>query len=101
MSPTRLLLIGSPGFKDEHIYQLKEDGEADFNFLTCHRAYQYVFSSWEPIRLVRQILDVGERFEAEMNAVLDPVIQRAYRGIGRNAPCVCGSGVKFKKCCGK
>jgi uncharacterized protein YecA (UPF0149 family) len=23
------------------------------------------------------------------------------RGIGRNAPCPCGSGKKYKKCCGK
>jgi hypothetical protein len=24
-----------------------------------------------------------------------------YAGVGRNAPCPCGSGKKFKKCCGK
>ena len=26
---------------------------------------------------------------------------REHRRIGRNDPCPCGSGVKFKKCCGK
>jgi len=26
---------------------------------------------------------------------------RETRGIGRNDPCPCGSGSKFKKCCGR
>jgi preprotein translocase subunit SecA len=31
-----------------------------------------------------------------------PVEQaRAERAVGRNDPCPCGSGKKFKKCCGK
>jgi len=24
-----------------------------------------------------------------------------WRKVGRNEPCPCGSGVKYKKCCGK
>lgn len=28
-------------------------------------------------------------------------IKRAQPKVGRNDPCVCGSGKKFKKCCGK
>ncbi len=32
----------------------------------------------------------------------DPVEQaKADHAIGRNDPCPCGSGKKFKKCCGK
>jgi len=27
--------------------------------------------------------------------------KRAQNKVGRNAPCPCGSGKKFKKCCGK
>ena len=27
--------------------------------------------------------------------------RRASRKIGRNAPCPCGSGKKYKKCCGQ
>ncbi|MCB9902908.1 MAG: SEC-C domain-containing protein [Planctomycetes bacterium] len=30
----------------------------------------------------------------------DPVVHHAPK-TGRNDPCVCGSGKKFKKCCGK
>ena len=26
---------------------------------------------------------------------------KAKTKVGRNAPCLCGSGLKFKKCCGK
>ena len=26
---------------------------------------------------------------------------RAEKRVGRNAPCPCGSGMKYKKCCGK
>lgn len=29
------------------------------------------------------------------------ITQRVVREIGRNDPCPCGSGLKFKKCCGK
>jgi len=28
-------------------------------------------------------------------------VQRASSKIGRNAPCSCGSGKKYKKCCGQ
>lgn len=30
---------------------------------------------------------------------LDTII--ADKTVGRNEPCVCGSGIKYKKCCGK
>ncbi len=30
-----------------------------------------------------------------------PVTVEAPRKIGRNDPCICGSGKKYKKCCGK
>lgn len=35
-----------------------------------------------------------------VNGVQEPVVN-SYKGIGRNDPCPCGSGLKFKKCCGK
>jgi hypothetical protein len=28
-----------------------------------------------------------------------PIIKEEYRNIGRNDPCPCGSGKKYKKCC--
>lgn len=46
-----------------------------------------------------------DRMEAELNAGAGPVSQwepyhNPYRAVGRNDPCPCGSGKKFKKCCG-
>ena len=35
-----------------------------------------------------------------LNGTPEPYIN-PYKGIGRNDPCPCGSGLKFKKCCGK
>jgi uncharacterized protein YecA (UPF0149 family) len=29
----------------------------------------------------------------------EPPIRDPYRGVGRNDPCPCGSGKKYKKCC--
>jgi preprotein translocase subunit SecA len=30
-----------------------------------------------------------------------PVVRRASERVGRNEPCPCGSGKKYKQCCGK
>jgi preprotein translocase subunit SecA len=38
----------------------------------------------------------GEAIEAEQ-----PVAKRHNDKIGRNDPCPCGSGRKYKRCCGK
>ena len=39
-------------------------------------------------------------FEKGEAAGQKPVV-RALPKVGRNSPCACGSGLKFKKCCGK
>jgi hypothetical protein len=53
--------------------------------------------------------DVDERFAAVVRDVKDgdriagdvkPIVNRGTK-VGRNDPCVCGSGKKFKQCCGK
>lgn len=49
---------------------------------------------WHP-RLTLSLLD-GLR--PELVAVREPV--RAGASLGRNAPCTCGSGKKYKRCCG-
>jgi len=41
----------------------------------------------------------AERELIEKTKKVDPI--RASREVGRNDPCPCGSGKKFKKCCGK
>jgi len=39
---------------------------------------------------------------SDVDRLLNPsVTKTADKKIGRNAPCPCGSGKKYKKCCGK
>ncbi len=41
-----------------------------------------------------------DRAPAELPAVLAARKAERYAGVGRNDPCPCGSGTKFKKCHG-
>ena len=38
--------------------------------------------------------------QADVNVKAAPVV-RAEQKVGRNEPCPCGSGKKYKQCCGK
>jgi preprotein translocase subunit SecA len=56
---------------------------------------------------LRQSVEVLRHFSAARGATLPPrqrhearPVVRRDAGIGRNDPCPCGSGKKFKKCCG-
>lgn len=40
-------------------------------------------------------------FEKTQSGRLKEVVDSNIITIGRNDPCLCGSGKKFKKCCGK
>jgi uncharacterized protein len=39
------------------------------------------------------------RQQADTNPVLSLPYENPFKGVGRNDPCPCGSGKKFKKCC--
>jgi Protein of unknown function (DUF1186)/SEC-C motif len=39
------------------------------------------------------------RQQADTNPILSQPYENPFKGVGRNAPCPCGSGKKFKKCC--
>jgi uncharacterized protein YecA (UPF0149 family) len=39
------------------------------------------------------------RQQAEVNPILSQPYENPFKGVGRNDPCPCGSGKKFKKCC--
>jgi len=43
----------------------------------------------------------GEQIESEMGEIKPEIKPEINRRRGRNEPCYCGSGKKFKKCCGK
>ena len=37
---------------------------------------------------------------SDLERKLNPPVRHEVRKIGRNQPCICGSGKKFKRCCG-
>jgi uncharacterized protein len=39
------------------------------------------------------------RQQADTNPILSLPYENPFKGVGRNDPCPCGSGKKFKKCC--
>ena len=41
-----------------------------------------------------------ESIEEVTHPPLEPIVREEPK-VGRNDPCPCGSGLKFKKCCGK
>ena len=43
----------------------------------------------------------SRRFEEHLNRMGDRSMPVAAAGVGRNDPCPCGSGKKYKKCCGR
>ncbi len=43
-------------------------------------------------------LNEASKAGAEKSA---PVIKKTGKKVGRNDPCPCGSGKKYKQCCGK
>lgn len=60
-------------------------------------ADSFLLSKWFPGRSPRLFLK-----QAKVMLANTPVIQAPLmRGRDRNAPCSCGSGKKFKKCCGR
>lgn len=48
-------------------------------------------------RKAKDVYDAMDARRAEIEAAGGTVFHRAK--IGRNSPCLCGSGLKFKKCC--
>jgi hypothetical protein len=98
ISPTRLVVIGNRKYNGM-TYPVLRGGEALFNYLIFKSAHRFVFSPWDPISLMRQVIRVGDWIRAEIRAPVIEAAKIAHAGIGRNDPCPCGSGLKFKKCC--
>jgi len=68
------------------------DGEAGLNYL-CE-GYKAFFSHADrPMRMMAGLLRQGRP--------ADGVMPMLAAKVGRNEPCPCGSGLKYKKCCGK
>jgi preprotein translocase subunit SecA len=65
-----------------------------FNMLDCKADYLYTLPQWNGILTEERKKEITKEYRASKVIVKE-------KKIGRNDPCPCGSGKKYKKCCGK
>ena len=78
------------------------DGESGLNWL-CLGLKDFFIHTEEEMKIMADLLRKGQP-ASEIIKILtekERQIQRSSNKIGRNAPCFCGSGIKYKKCHGK
>jgi preprotein translocase subunit SecA len=64
-----------------------------FNMLDSKADYLYNLPQWDGIFSVEKRKDIQREWRGSKTVVNE-------NKVGRNEPCPCGSGKKFKKCCG-
>ena len=64
-----------------------------FNMLDAKADWLYTLPQWDEILSPERRKEIKKEFNATKTIVKDDKI-------GRNDPCTCGSGKKYKKCCG-
>ena len=65
-----------------------------FNMLVAGADYLYTPPQWETILTEEKRLEIVKAYKRSKTVVKE-------KEPGRNDPCPCGSGKKYKKCCGK
>lgn len=65
-----------------------------FNMLDAHADYLYTLPQWDAILTEEQRAQITKDYRRSKTVVKGPKV-------GRNDPCPCGSGKKYKNCCGK
>jgi hypothetical protein len=68
-------------------------GILDFNAIPADKKHMAIGTTENPTPLVSFLPDLSSKVRHEETAVAPKV--------GRNEICTCGSGLRFKKCCGK
>lgn len=81
--------------QDTGIALLIEPEKLYYNMLNAEADWLYNLEAWE------DVLDEEKRIEIKKNFNRDRIFVRETEKVGRNDPCPCGSGKKYKKCCGK
>lgn len=84
------------GFDEEAEIELKIVPETLFyNMLKADADYLYGLEQWMDILGEDKIREIVKEYKASKT------VRRAAPKIGRNDPCPCGSGKKYKHCCGR
>lgn len=92
-SSSEELMIIEPGERTEEILQEAKELSEKFEVMIAERMKLFAYQSHEyPIspRMVAPRIEENPFYNPQSNP---------HRGVGRNDPCPCGSGNKFKKCC--
>lgn len=94
--------INSSLNKENDLESITEDTELDldvdfekllFNMLKADAEYLYTLKEWENVLSEEKIAEIVKDFKRSKTV-------RKEKEPGRNDPCPCGSGKKYKKCCG-
>jgi len=84
----------------KHRFIHTPDGEAGLNYLCA--GYKQFFNHIDPyMKTMAQLLNARRPAADIMGLLAKQERQKLTRDAGRNDPCPCGSGKKFKKCCGR
>lgn len=65
-----------------------------YNMLAAKASWLYGLSEWDGVLSVERRHEITKEFRSANVFVREQTV-------GRNDPCPCGSGKKYKKCCGK
>jgi uncharacterized protein len=92
-------LFACRGGCPKHRFATSPDGEKGHNYL-C-RSYFGFFDHVQPyMEAMARLVEAGRPVTAIMDILAAHERQSAMASAGRNDPCPCGSGRKFKHCCG-
>ncbi|MDO4869584.1 MAG: SEC-C metal-binding domain-containing protein [Bacillota bacterium] len=66
-----------------------------YNMLKADADYLYGLEQWESILGEEKMVEIAKKYKQSKT------VRRESPKIGRNDPCPCGSGKKYKHCCGR
>ena len=66
-----------------------------FNMLKAEADYLYGLEQWNDVLGEEKMVQIAKEYKQSRT------VRRATPKIGRNDPCPCGSGKKYKHCCGR
>ena len=79
----------------------REDGQITFKFSYKHAPEKTFETSLSPSDSVKLVGVLEDCVAGQAVQHIDPGLTIPRARVGRNEPCPCGSGKKYKKCCGK